>query len=217
MDNKKITEREITEICTEYGITNYTINLDGSIDVDGNVSLRLKRLGRLPLKFNKVIGYFECSDNQLTSLEHCPSVVGGDFECSDNQLTSLKYCPSVVGGDFECPRNELTSLEHCPSIVGGNFSCHSNELTSLEHCPSEVGGNFICSDNDLTSLEHCPSKVVGNFVISESWGMVMKGNVKGNMKVSASEIIKCTTNCKSLRHGCTTAEIRTATIDYILS
>ena len=39
------------------------------IDVDGDVYLFKKILTNLPLKFNKVSGYFYCSYNQLTTLE----------------------------------------------------------------------------------------------------------------------------------------------------
>jgi len=34
-----LTDKEIHKICKEYGIENYTINNDGSIDVDGYVDL----------------------------------------------------------------------------------------------------------------------------------------------------------------------------------
>ena len=112
---------------------------------------------------DEVIGYFDCSYNKLTSLQHCPSLVGGNFYCHYNQLTSLQHCPSAVGGNFFCDNNQLTSLQYCPSTVGGNFYCNNNKLTSLEGCPSTVGGDFSCSYNKLTSLQGCPSTVGGNF------------------------------------------------------
>ncbi len=48
----------IDEICKKYDIENYTINSDGSIDVNENVDLFDKRLIKIPLKFNKVNGIF---------------------------------------------------------------------------------------------------------------------------------------------------------------
>jgi hypothetical protein len=96
---------KIEEICEYYGIQNYTINDDGTIDVDGNVDLNDRSLTKLPLKFNKVTGYFSCSVNKLTSLEGCPIWVGGRFHCWDNRLTSLEGCPSYVGGYFYCLQN----------------------------------------------------------------------------------------------------------------
>ena len=58
-----MSENEIHRICKEYGIKNYTINSDGSIDVDGNVDITLCYLRSIPVKFNKVTGYFSCSNN----------------------------------------------------------------------------------------------------------------------------------------------------------
>jgi hypothetical protein len=45
--------------------TNYTINEDGSIDVDGEVYIPNKELTKLPLKFRRVTGHFICYNNQF--------------------------------------------------------------------------------------------------------------------------------------------------------
>ena len=60
--------KDIDSICQKFGIKNYIINSDGSIDVDGNVDLTDKGLTKLPLKFRNVGGYFYCGYNQLTTL-----------------------------------------------------------------------------------------------------------------------------------------------------
>jgi hypothetical protein len=86
----------IESICKKFGIKNWTLNEDGSIDVDGNVDLYFKRLNKLPLKFRNVSGYFDCSHNNLTSLEGSPKSVSGGFNCSYNKLTSLKGCPNQL-------------------------------------------------------------------------------------------------------------------------
>jgi hypothetical protein len=150
---ESMNEKEIHSICKEYGIENYTINSDGTIDVDGDVDLINRYLTKFPLKFNRVSGYFSCNRNNLTSLEGAPKSVGGDFDCDNNQLTSLEGAPQSVGGDFHCYNNKLTSLEGAPQSVGGYFSCNKNNLTSLEGAPQSVGGNFYCANNKLTSLE----------------------------------------------------------------
>ncbi len=141
----------------------YTINDDGSIDVDGSVNLSSKKLTKIPFKFRNVSGNFYCYNNQLTSLEGSPNNVGGDFYCSDNQLTSLKGAPNTVGGNFHCYYNKLTTLEGAPNTVSGNFYCYYNQLTTLEYAPNTVSGNFYCHDNQLTSLKGAPNTVGGNF------------------------------------------------------
>jgi hypothetical protein len=146
-----------------YGISNnYTINPDGSIDVDNNVSIsgiiRIQFiiqgdiLTKLPIKFNKVTGSFYCSNNQLTSLEDSPVSVGGDFNCQDNQLTSLEGGPQSVGVDFICSNNQLTSLEGCPESIGGDFYCHGNQITDFRGVPEFFEGLFYCEGNPIEEI-----------------------------------------------------------------
>jgi hypothetical protein len=87
----------IHDICKEYDIENYTINDDGTIDVDGNVYLSFNDLTELPLRFNKVTGDFFCTNNQLTSLKGSPKWISGNFNCGYNNLTSLEFSPKYVG------------------------------------------------------------------------------------------------------------------------
>jgi len=92
----------IHDICEYCNITNYTINSDGSIDVDDEVFLYGGKYSKLPLKFRNVTGNFYCHENQLTSLEGAPQSVGGNFYCHENKLTSLEGAPQTVGGVFYC-------------------------------------------------------------------------------------------------------------------
>jgi hypothetical protein len=110
----------IHDICKKYNIKNYTINDDGSIDVNGSVDLSWYKLIELPLNFNRVTGYFSCSSNNLTSLKGCPRWIGGWFSCNSNRLTSLEFSPDYVGGSFDCIWNKLTD-NYCDTEIGGNF------------------------------------------------------------------------------------------------
>ena len=142
----------IEEICRKYKIIDYTINEDGSIDVDGSVNINFYDLTELPLKFGVVTLDFYCSDNKLTTLKGSPKSVGRFFNCSANNLTSLEGCPDSVGHDFECDLNKLTDLKGCPKSVVGGFYCGYNNLTSLEGSPDSVGGSFYCDDNPIGSI-----------------------------------------------------------------
>jgi hypothetical protein len=158
---ESMTEIEVEKICKKYGITNWSLNPDGTVDVDGDVNLRKHLTNKLPLKFGRVTGNFDCSYNQLTSLEGCPKEIGEDFLCQYNQLTSLEGCTTEIGGSFKCYDNQLTSLEGCPKEIGLNFYCYNNKLTSLEGCPIEIGGDFVCWANQLTSLKGAPEYIEG--------------------------------------------------------
>ena len=103
-------EEDIHDICEKYRIENYTINEDGSIDVDENVDLSYKGLAKIPLKFRNVSGYFSCSGNQLTSLEGCPKSVGGDFHCYGSKITTFEHLPLSIGGDFFCAFNPIFEI-----------------------------------------------------------------------------------------------------------
>jgi hypothetical protein len=146
-----ITQEEIEvidQLCSYHSIEHYTINNDGTVDVDGDVHFYMGEVfSMIPIKFNQVSGSFRCNHGGLTTLKNAPSEVGGDFSCVVNYLTSFEYCPSKVGGDFNCEYNEITSLKHCPTDVGGTFNCCNNSLTSLEYAPKRIGGNFFCTDN----------------------------------------------------------------------
>lgn len=168
-------EKSIADICKRYRIDDYTINQDGSIDVDGNVDLskvgqhyNQHQLKKLPLKFRKVLGDFNCSSNELTSLEGCPEYIGENFFCYKNEITNFKHCPKYVGGMFSASTNKLTSLEGCPEIINGNFNVMYNKLTSLEFSPRKVLGDFKCHDNLITDLNHSPEYVSGDYECDEN-------------------------------------------------
>jgi len=148
---RKFELEDIHKICEKYNITDYTINEDGSIDVDGNVNLSQMELTKLPIKFNNVSGDFECQGNKLTTLEGAPQSVGGGFYCFNNKLTSLEGGPQSVGGDFYCNYNNLTTLLGSPQSVGGGFWCHSNKILTFEGAPNHVGA-FGCGNNPIENI-----------------------------------------------------------------
>ena len=82
----------IQDICKTYGIRDYTINDDGSIDVASSVYINGWDLYEIPLNFNKVDGLFYCDSNKLTSLKGCPNWVGDDFTCDNNELNYFVNC-----------------------------------------------------------------------------------------------------------------------------
>jgi len=121
----------------------YLINPDGTVDINGHIDLRYKRLTKLPIRFGEVTGFFDCSNNQLTSLEGSPRKVGGFFACDRNQLTSLKGGPREVIGTFDCGNNKLTTLVGGPEVVLGNYVANNNQINSFEGFPDDFEGSEI--------------------------------------------------------------------------
>jgi hypothetical protein len=180
------TEQEIKDLCSKYGIWNYQIRDDGSIDVDGwNYQIRddgsidvdgyvslwrkLRYLKQLPLTFNEVKG-FGCGSNKLTTLEGCPIKVVGDFSCSDNKLTSLEHSPKIVGKNFYCGYNDnLTSLDGLENTYIGRTLHVGNcsNLYSLKGFPKKVG-SFDCSGTPIqpiydTFIQECDYETMRRF------------------------------------------------------
>lgn len=110
------TQTEIEAWLKEYGITDYTILKNLRVNVKGDVNLINKNLNFIPVRFNQVSGYFDCSCNQLTSLKFAPKKVGGDFYCHHNQLKTLEFCPKETGV-FSATHNELNTLVFFPQKV----------------------------------------------------------------------------------------------------
>ena len=137
---------ELIKELESYEIQNYTINIDGTIDVEGDVYLNGWYLKEIPFNFGKVTGHFDCSGNELTSLEGCPREVGGSFNCSDNKLQDLISGPQEVGGDYHCHINQLETLEGCAGDIGGIFDCDNNKLEMLD-CSSVINGDIDCFGN----------------------------------------------------------------------
>lgn len=146
-------KREIHKICKKYSINNYTINNDGSIDVNGNVYLYSIGLTKIPLKFNKVSGNFSCLDNNLISLEGCPKEVGGYFDCFGNQLINLEGSPEEVN-DFDCSNNPLTTMKGITKIIKGHLTCRNCKLENLQFCPEAHYYDF--SYNKLKNFNGLP-------------------------------------------------------------
>jgi hypothetical protein len=101
------------------GTNPWILNSEGKVDVDGNVWMSNMKLTKIPVKFGRVSGWFDCSENNLTSLEFVPSEVRGYFICSNNNLTSLDECPDYVSGDIYCGGNNLK--DYFKNIKEGEF------------------------------------------------------------------------------------------------
>jgi hypothetical protein len=115
------------EFCEKY-LTNYTINSNNTVDVNGSVNL-WKNLGdmeKLPVKFGKVSGYFDCRYNMLTTLDGYPKYIGDYFACYENKLTSLEYCPKYIDDNFYCGQNKLT--HHILGNVQRNIYCDKQRI-----------------------------------------------------------------------------------------
>lgn len=211
----------VKELCEEYELQNYTINPDGTVDINGDVDIRDQDINEyIPIKFGTVTGNFDCSHNQLKSLKNCPVEVKGSFYCSWNAMTdlqgspkrvgnhfccdqneyleSLYGCPTDIYGDFDCEECNLSTLETGPRSVKGSYTCNNNFIYSLKGAPNEVGGDFNCSNNDLADLEFSPERVGGDFICYGNEGLT---TLEGSPKSVGKDFNCGTTEVSSFEFG----------------
>jgi len=157
-------------------IESYTVSEDLYVTVHGNVNLAGKiEEKELPVKFDVVDGYFNISNNNLETLEGCPTKVAKDFNCSHNKITTLFGGPAVVG-DFDCSFNKIkNNLSYGPKEVYGYYNCSNNHLSSIDGAPRSIVEYFNCSVNFLTSLKGGPKYVDGYFDCSQNRLETLKG------------------------------------------
>lgn len=128
--------RKIKKWLAKMNITNYTINDDLSIDVDGYVNLNRKlNNGKLPdyIQFGKIKnGYFSIEHNNLISLKGSPRYINGGPQ-------------APYSGDFICSYNKLTSLMFAPKKISGTFICHYNtkQFSESEIKRRTIVGKFV--------------------------------------------------------------------------
>jgi hypothetical protein len=168
----------------------WKLNSEGLVDVQGNVNCSKMGISDFKgIKFGRVSGYFDCSNNNLESLEGCPKEVVYGFLCYKNpirsligspskcwnfissnckELKSLEGCPQIVTGDFICSDCNLESIEGAPEKIRLNFDCSKNKIKSLKGGPNKVGNDYICSYNEIENLEGSPFNVGGTFDFSNN-------------------------------------------------
>ncbi len=147
-------EQEIHDLCKEYRIKDYTINSDGSIDVNGNVNLSACEIRKIPIKFNKVNGYFSCLECDLTTLENSPRIVMNNFKCSWNDLTSLEGCPDFIYGDFDCNQNYIEDFKYFPKHVEGMIFITNNKIKSLKGLDGSYYGISLTGNITLKTIDN---------------------------------------------------------------
>ena len=125
--------------------------------IEGNLIITSANLDEFikNIHFIKQInGYLNLSYLNLTELPDLSDIIiKGDFYCNNNQLTSLNGCPTEIGGYFCCFNNKLTSLIGCPTEIVGVFYCQNNKLTNLKGCPKIVKGEAVFDKNVILSKE----------------------------------------------------------------
>ena len=92
----------------------YTINDDGSIDVDGDVNLSRKKLTKIPFKFRNVSGSFFCYNNQNLPYSEL-------FKIVDNVKCNIYYSSFNTSDDKDKIRRDRDIKETLKDDELGNL------------------------------------------------------------------------------------------------
>lgn len=217
--NKILEKEDIINWLTDYGIKNYRINDNLTVDVDGDVDLSNKNLTHLPVQFGTVTGSFMCQNNELPSLNGTPHTVGRLFNCNDNSITSLEYGPKTIGTSYGCSNNLLTSLKGCPKNIPTSLNCSNNSITTLQEGPEFIGDYFSCNKNNLSNLQGCPQNNMAVVDFSDNkltslegapptvFQLILSNNLLTSLQspiVSIESKLNCENNPIISLEGCTT-------------
>jgi hypothetical protein len=122
---------KIEKMLLEYGVHNFTINDDGTVDVDGDLLLWPHTLP-FSMGFEEYFTF---------------GMVNGDFHGQHNGLVTLEGLPNWVSGDYYVNHNHLTSLQHLPKYIGGDLYIHHNDLKEFDLEDTYIGGEIYAWSN----------------------------------------------------------------------
>lgn len=60
-------KKQISDFLFDLNIEHFKINDNFVVDIHESISLQGMKLTKLPFKFGSISGYFDCSDNKLTT------------------------------------------------------------------------------------------------------------------------------------------------------
>ena len=125
-----------TSLNTNHGKIWININDDFTVDVAGNVIIRLGHdIKNLPCKFNRINGNFfiELSFAINSFIDKFPERVEGKLSVTNCGLDSLKDLPTkYVGKDFVCNSNNLQTFDGLPEYIGGDIDADSNDIYTCD-------------------------------------------------------------------------------------
>ena len=96
--------------------------------------------------------WFECSVNNMTSLNMSNSTLLTELWCQTGNLTSLDVSGCTLLTKFRCDNNQLTSLDVSQNTILEFLWCQQNQLTSLDVSSNTALTLLNFSQNLLTSI-----------------------------------------------------------------
>ena len=139
----------------------------GKIEVTGNVTLRIKDVKVLPVRFGTVYGSFDIGYSAIDNLAGAPSKVYGSFIISDTAIRSLEGSPEYVYSNYACRHNNITSLNGITPFIGSNLILNGTNITNLIGITT-VAGDIYCVNTPLKTLQGITKLFPDNMIFFEN-------------------------------------------------
>ena len=124
---------------------------------------------------------FNCTENQIKTLDVSKNTKLEKLACMSNELTSLDVSKNTALKMLYCGANQLTSLDVSKNTALENLWCDGNKLTTLDVSKNTNLEMLYCNNNEIMGLD-----VSNNPALAElncSYNQIMKLDLSKNTKL----------------------------------
>lgn len=122
-----------------------TIDNESITRIDGNSKGTTVRI-------NGLIDYFDCSENDLKSLDVSHNAILATLDCYWTGITALDLSKNTALGKLNCSYNSIGTLDLSNNKALFSLSCYNCELGSLDLSNNTELEEAVVKNNELTSL-----------------------------------------------------------------
>ncbi|WP_298662012.1 T9SS type A sorting domain-containing protein [uncultured Barnesiella sp.] len=137
-----------TEVEIDWGngeIETMTIDNESIVRLDGNSKGTTIRISGL-------IDYFDCSENDLISLDVTHNATLATLDCYWTGITSLDLSKNPELGKLDCSYNEIGTLDLSKNTKLFSLTCYDCELTSIDLSNNTELEEAVIRNNSLSSV-----------------------------------------------------------------
>lgn len=104
------------------------------------------------VRINGLIDYFDCSDNELVSLDVSHNVILATLECYGTGITSLDLSKNTELTKLDCSYNSIGTLDLSNNTKLFSLTCYNCELTSLDLSKNTELEEAVVKNNSLSAI-----------------------------------------------------------------
>jgi hypothetical protein len=183
----------ITEWLDYYGIQNYTINDDMSVDIDGSVLIDRRHIPRLDVKFRNVSNEFFINKCGLESMNNLP-ISCKCVTLTNNNINEISNVP-LNCQYLNLNNNKITEIQNIEHLTElSTLEISHNKITKLYGLPSSIK-RISLENNLLKNFKNFPKALI----MRDDEKMYL---IKGNPIVSLKGLDVDYNNIKVFLHLC---------------